>query len=199
MPAPRSGMPNLAASAAGWSARHRRRAILGWLAFVLIAYLVGGAVGQRYLTQAEMGNGESGKAAQIVSDAFPKQASEQVLVQGRLGVRTTSPAFVATVQDLVGRLRQLRYVSNVRSPLLSANRGQISRDGRSALVTFTLAGDESQAQKRVVGPLATVARPSERIRQHASRSSARRARPAPSTSPSATTSARPSSRRCRSR
>jgi uncharacterized membrane protein YdfJ with MMPL/SSD domain len=157
MPAPQSGMPNVAARAAGWSARHRRRAILGWLAFVLIAYVVGGAVGQRHLTNAEMGNGESGKAAQIISDGFPKQASEQVLVQVPAGERIGNPASVTAVQDLVSRLRATRYVSNVRSPLTAAGRGQISRDGRSALVTFTLAGDESKAPKRVVVPLGVVA------------------------------------------
>jgi uncharacterized membrane protein YdfJ with MMPL/SSD domain len=108
MLAPDSGTPNLAARAAGWSARHRRRAILGWLAFVLIAYLVGGAVGQQHLTNAEMGNGASGTATQIIADAFPKQANEQVLVQGRGGVRVASPAFVAAVQDLVTRLSSLR-------------------------------------------------------------------------------------------
>ena len=157
MPAPDSGAPNVAARAAGWSARHRRRAIVGWLAFVLVAFLVGGAVGQQHLTNAEMGNGESGKATQIVSDAFPKQASEQVLVQGRDGIRAGSPTFAATVQDLVARLRALRYVSNVRSPFTVAGRAQISKDGRSALVTFTLAGDEAQAPKRVVAPLGVVA------------------------------------------
>lgn len=157
MPAPESGTPNLAARAAGWSARHRRSAILGWLAFVLIAYLVGGAVGQKYLTNPQMGNGESGTAAKIIADSFPAQMSEQVLVQGRDGVSVTSPAFAAAVQDLVARLQALRYVSNVRSPLTLAGRGQISRDGRSALVTFTLAGSETQAPKRVVVPLGVVA------------------------------------------
>lgn len=41
---------NLAAAADGWSARHRRRAIAGWLAFVVIAYAAGAAIGQKPLT-----------------------------------------------------------------------------------------------------------------------------------------------------
>ena len=157
MPGSQSGGSTVAARAAGWSARQRRRAIVGWLAFVLTAFLVGGAVGQRHLTNAEMGNGESGKATQIVSDAFPKHAVEQVLVQGRPGARISDPSFVATVNDLVSRLRGLRYVSDIRSPLAAAGHGQISRDGRSTLVTFTLAGDEAQAPKRVVAALGVVA------------------------------------------
>jgi RND superfamily putative drug exporter len=50
---------NLAESAAGWSARNRRWAVLGWLAFVVPASVAGALVGQRNLTNAQMGNGES--------------------------------------------------------------------------------------------------------------------------------------------
>src|SRR5579862_4819550 len=53
---------NLAAAAGGWSARHRRRAILGWLAFVVIAFAVGTAVGQRYLTDVQQTNGQAKQA-----------------------------------------------------------------------------------------------------------------------------------------
>ncbi|HET6866635.1 MAG TPA: MMPL family transporter, partial [Solirubrobacteraceae bacterium] len=148
---------NYAAAAGCWSATHRRKAIVGWLAFVLAAFVIGGAIGQRHLTQAEMGNGQSGRALRAYSEAFPKQASEQVLVQGTGRVSIGSPAFTAAVQDLVARLDATRYVSDVRSPLSQANRAQLAHDGRSALVTFQLAGDESQVQQRVDGPLAATA------------------------------------------
>ena len=36
---------NLAARAGRWSAHHRKRAILGWIAFVILATVLGGAVG----------------------------------------------------------------------------------------------------------------------------------------------------------
>ena len=36
---------NLAARAGRWSAQHRRKAILGWLAFVFAAVAIGGAIG----------------------------------------------------------------------------------------------------------------------------------------------------------
>jgi len=47
---------NLAARAGMWSAAHRKTAILGWLAFVLVAVLVGGSVGQQKLAQEDMGD-----------------------------------------------------------------------------------------------------------------------------------------------
>ena len=112
----------------------------------MLAFVIGGAISQRHLTQAEMGNGQSGQALRTYTDAFPKQASEQVLVQGRGSVRVGSPAFAAAVNDLVARLGTVRYVSDVRSPLGRGNRAQISSDGRSALVMFKVAGDEAQVQ-----------------------------------------------------
>ena len=36
---------NLAARAGYWSAKHRKIAIGGWLAFVVIAFVLGGAIG----------------------------------------------------------------------------------------------------------------------------------------------------------
>jgi uncharacterized membrane protein YdfJ with MMPL/SSD domain len=147
---------NLAARAGRWSAQHRRKAIGGWLAFVVLAYLIAGAVGQRHLTNSEMGNGQSGQATRVYAAAFPKQAGEQVLVQSRGPLRFGAPAFEAA-QAVVTRLEAVRYVSDVRSPLTASNRGQISRDRRSALVTFKLAGDDAQAQDRVAAPLAATA------------------------------------------
>jgi uncharacterized membrane protein YdfJ with MMPL/SSD domain len=169
---------NLAGEAGRWSAKHRRKAILGWLAFVVVAFVVGGAVGQRYLTKPEMGNGESAHGLRIYTKAFPNEAGEQVLIQGKGGVRIGSPAFTAAVQEVAGRLQGIPYVSNVRSPLYRENSAQLSGDGRSALVTFALAGDEKQVKTRVDAPLAAVAaaqqaNPSVRIEEFGDASAAK--------------------------
>jgi RND superfamily putative drug exporter len=57
---------NLAARAGRWSAQHRKTAILGWLAFVIVATLLGSSIGQRTLEDAESGNGESQVADRAV-------------------------------------------------------------------------------------------------------------------------------------
>ena len=75
---------NLAARAGRWSAQHRKRAILGWILFVVLATVIGGAVGVNNLADEDMGNGESRTADQAVAAAgFPKETGEQVLVQGK--------------------------------------------------------------------------------------------------------------------
>ena len=151
----RRARANLAAQAAGWSARNRRTAVAGWLAFVAVAYVAGMAIGQRNLTDVEMGNGQSKQATAIYQRGFPYHSNEQVLVQGKGSVGTSSPVFTAAVTDLVARLERLPTVRDVRSPLsVGALR---SRDGRSALVTFNVAGDFNHAQTNVSAALAATA------------------------------------------
>jgi RND superfamily putative drug exporter len=132
---------NIAARAGRWSAQHRKKAIFGWLAFVIVAVFIGGSVGTKTLDDADFGIGESGRADKAVSDHFPDKGSESVLVQSRDGARTSDPRFRAVVDEVVGRLEHTDNVQNVSSPYGRDNAGQLSEDGRSALVTFELPGD----------------------------------------------------------
>jgi uncharacterized membrane protein YdfJ with MMPL/SSD domain len=152
---------NLAAVCGAWSARHRRRAILGWLVFVIGAYLIGTAVGQHNLTDAQMGNGESGRGYTAFQSAFPFHTGEQVIVQAGGASGTDRAAIASAVTELIGRLQQLPTVADIQSPVRVPGAGLSSAlqssDGRSVLVTFDVAGDSNQAQKNVDGPLATTA------------------------------------------
>ena len=148
---------SLAARAGRWSARHRKTAILGWLVFVLATTLIGGSVGQNMLADEDTGNGESRRADRAIAAAdFEKTAAEQVLVQGRGAVRAGDPAFTAAVRDVERRLAALDTVQEVESPLREGNAGQVSKDGRAALVTFEIPGDDEQTEQRVDATLATV-------------------------------------------
>ena len=91
----KSGRRNLAASAGAWSARNRRKAIFAWLVFVVAAYLVGGLIGQRNLTDAQMGNGQSGTALSVFEKAFPYHNGEEVLIQAR---RSSAPDQTAVLR-----------------------------------------------------------------------------------------------------
>jgi len=149
---------NFAARAGRWSAQHRKKAILGWFAFVIIATVLGGLVGTKTLADEDTGNGESKRGDQIVEAAgFPDQTDETVLVQGRNGLKVGDPKFTAAVDDVVSGLEKTKGVANVESPLEPANSDNVSKDGRSVLVTFELPGDEDKAKDEVAAPLATVA------------------------------------------
>ena len=147
---------NLAARAGRWSAAHRKTAIFGWLAFVIVAFVIGGNVGTKTLDEKDLGVGDSGRATKIVDKAFPEVAGEQVFVQSKTQ-KATDPSYRAAVRDIEQRLGANRDVTNIKSPYAKENPGQISPDGHSALVNFEIAGDPDQAQDKVDAVLATTA------------------------------------------
>ena len=74
----------IAARAGRWSARHKKTAILGWLAFVIVALVAGNMAGTKEPSDADSYDGESRAAAKMVDDAgFSEAAGEMVLVQSK--------------------------------------------------------------------------------------------------------------------
>ena len=53
---------NIAARMGRWSAQHRKKAVIGWLAFVVISMIAGTQVGMRMLTSTRGLTGESAVA-----------------------------------------------------------------------------------------------------------------------------------------
>jgi uncharacterized membrane protein YdfJ with MMPL/SSD domain len=140
---------NFAARIGRWSVQHRRKAILGWLAFVFVSLAVGfNLVPQKNLEQGEGMPGESGKAGEVLKGAYPDEAGEQVLVQSKT-LKASDSQFKAAVADVSERLEGTKGVTEVAAP-------QISKDGHSALVTFTLRGKSDTTEKSVVRSLAAV-------------------------------------------
>ena len=151
-----SSRSNFAARAGHWSARHRRIAIGGWLAFVIAAVMLGSAVGVNTLTSEQAGVGEAGHSARVADEAFAQKSEESVIVQSDT-LSASDPRFRAAVADVVERLTVTEGVRAVVSPYDGTPSAAISRDGRSALVSFDLAGDEKQTAELVDRTLAAVA------------------------------------------
>ena len=77
---------NFAARAGRWSAQHRKKAILGWFAFVILATVVGGMVGNKTLADEDTGNGESKRGDQIVrTQASPTRPARRCSCRARTG------------------------------------------------------------------------------------------------------------------
>ncbi|MDQ3739584.1 MAG: MMPL family transporter, partial [Actinomycetota bacterium] len=131
---------SLAARAGSWSARNRKKAIFGWLAFVVVALFVGASAGQKTLTDEEQGTGDSARAEQILTDAFPTGPNEQVLVQGRGEERA------AAIRDVQRTLGQAEGITNIEKP-------KYSEDGRSAVVEFEIVTDDDGKAQEVVAPI----------------------------------------------
>jgi uncharacterized membrane protein YdfJ with MMPL/SSD domain len=149
---------NLASRAARWSAGHRKTAIFGWLAFVVISVVLAGAVGQKTIADEDYGNGSSKVADKAIAAAdFRESAEEQVLVQSTGSLKATGPEFKAAVSDTVSRLENVKGVDRIESPYAEGNSGQLSKDGRSALITFEIPGNDNVTEDRVDSVLAATA------------------------------------------
>ena len=79
--------------------------------------------------------------------------AEIVVVQSR-NVTIAAPAFQATIRDIVRTVAPLRNVNNLHWPHHQANRDEVSRDRRTALVEWDMSGTLKTAEKQI-DPLTT--------------------------------------------
>jgi len=142
------GRRGLASRAAHWSANHRKTAIFGWLGFVLIAFAIGQAAGQKTIFGADNFTGEAGRAEHALEDAGLRPNDEVALVQSKQ-LTIADPEFRAAIQQTADRLTQAKDVVNVKSPL--GGNAPVSVDRHSALVEFQITGDAQEAKDRL-GP-----------------------------------------------
>jgi putative drug exporter of the RND superfamily len=144
---------------AGWSARHRKTAVLGWLLLVAAVF-----VGGQMLPSTNVQSYDAGQAGQAeqtlnrLNVTFPP--AESVLIQSRADGRTyaTDPELRQATRQVVAALRGLPHAAaGIRSPLSSGGASLISASGRSALVTFSLPGNSSNEDQTVAADLNAVA------------------------------------------
>jgi len=144
---------------AGWSARHRKTAVLGWLALVAVIFLGGQGLGIKSLPSYDAG--QSGQAEQTLHRlGVTAPAVEDVLIQARGPGR----AFAAdsqmrrAAQQVVADLDRLPHAAAViRSPLGAGSSALVSASGRSALVTFQVPGPADSQVTAVAPALRAVA------------------------------------------
>ena len=148
--------PGLAARMGRWSAHHRKAAIFGWLAFVVLAFALGIVSGTKQIDPATSGVGESGRVDRILDAGFKQPAAESVLIQSNT-IDVKDPAFTTAIEDVVARVSKLGAVENIRSPLDADNSGQFAADGHGALLEFDIRGDSEDATAKIDPVIAAVA------------------------------------------
>jgi RND superfamily putative drug exporter len=146
----------IAARAARWSAAHRKKAIFGWLAFAIVAFMVGNAAlgGPKQLTDIDQFTGEARDAEQALDDAGLRPTTEVVFLQSE-EFTIDDPEFQAAINDVTSRVAEIKHVENVSSPLDEG--GDVTDDGHTALVNFEVAGESTEVGDRVDPALAAVA------------------------------------------
>jgi len=138
-----------------WSAEHRWKAAGLW--FGLLVILLAAGASSKKLTASGETSGDSAKAERLLErGGFDRPAVEEVLLQVRGGGDIRSPLGRRAANDVMTAVAATNRVVDLRSPFAPGNGGQISGDGRSALVLFSLKGKLDTADKRVKPVLAAV-------------------------------------------
>lgn len=158
--------PGVIAAVAGWSARHRTLAITGWLALVVLAVLSGSfAAGD---SARSVDPGEAGRAQQMVqAQDSGDSIRENVLIRSRDSGKdrrfAADPELREATENLVAELRRAPgAVRDVGSPLEAHGERWTSRDGRSGLVTFEVAGPADQFETHYAAVVKAVEQVQER-------------------------------------
>ena len=132
-----------------------------WAALGVAAFAGGRLLGT--VSQPQYDPGQSGAAERTLHQLHvTSPATESVLVSPRTAAAgqtfAASPRLRQAVAQVVAALRaRPAAAADIRSPDGPGGRSLISRDGRSALVTFTVPGPHAQADATVRADLAAVA------------------------------------------
>src|SRR5262249_10369843 len=143
---------NIAARMGRWSASHWKIAVFGWLAFVVVALMIGMKVGTKNLNDEDYSTGQSHRADLILKQGFPQAdrdpQTEFVLVQSsKLSVNAAG--FRSTINDVVGAVKDNPNIKNLKSPLDPKHPDLVSDDRSTAMVTFDMKGKYDDATKKI--------------------------------------------------
>ena len=162
-PGRRKPRPSFTERVAGWSSRHRKAVVLGWLLLVIAVFVGGQALGSRDLYGYDAG--QAGQAERILNQVAPKQLSAQseaVLIQAKApGATFTSDQSMrqASSQVAAALAAMPGSVQGIQSPLMAGTTGKslVAADGRSVLVTFTIPGTVKDSNQAVAADQRAVA------------------------------------------
>ena len=139
---------SLAARMGRWSAAHRKTAIVGWLAFVIVSFAIGGMTGTKQIDQNDANVGESRMADKIIDEAgfvvddkgeTVRTVEEMVLLQSKT-LTVKDAAFRAAVKDAQTTLAAYPEVTKMRSPLGAGSQGLVSKDRHSVMIQYVPKG-----------------------------------------------------------
>jgi len=143
---PPPARPNATERIAGWSARHRKTAVFGWLLLVAAIFMVGQALGSRNLPAYS--SGQAGQAERVLNQYAPANlnaSTENVLIQATAPGATfaADPAMrQAAAQVAASLAAHPGYAAHIQAP-------RVSKDGHSALITFQVPGNVTNTDQAV--------------------------------------------------
>jgi RND superfamily putative drug exporter len=145
-----------------WSARHRKAAVGAWLAFMIAAFIAGQFATGTPVQQYDPG--QAGRGEQVLTQlGVVTPPSESVLIEARSGERHLAVSTAAEVRTVALEVRDAlaalpQAAADIRAPFTGEGNALVTRNGTAALVTFTVAGPNSDADTTVLTDLAVVSK-----------------------------------------
>src|SRR5712671_6259220 len=130
---------------AGWSVKHRRIVVTGWLVALIGLSVLSQSVGSSYKDSFSLNGTQSFDALNLLQKVAPKASGdrEQIVFAVKQG-KLTDPAVRARVESTLAKVGGLRDVASVGSPYGRNASAQISTSGRIAFANVVLT---EQAEK----------------------------------------------------
>jgi putative drug exporter of the RND superfamily len=133
---PQESRMGIVARLGGWSARHRRITLGGWIVVLIASLGISSAVGSNYSNNFSLKGTESQRAIDLLKRDFPAQSgdSDQIVFHARRG-GVAEAAVRARVTPVLAEISRLPHVSGVISPYAAAGAHAVSGDGQIAFAT----------------------------------------------------------------
>ncbi|MGW1992164.1 MMPL family transporter [Embleya sp. NPDC001921] len=155
----RTDRPSVFERIAGWAHRRRKAALLAWVAVLIAVSGIAMAIGSDYHNDFSLPGTESQQASDTLKRHGATQAGDSVQIVLHDKVPVSTPATRERVERMLGAVRDLPHVAEVRSPYDDVN--AVSRDGLTAYATVTLDGVGTDVPKDAVTGIIDTARAAE--------------------------------------
>ena len=124
--------PGLIARWARFAARRPWRVLGGWLALIVIAGVLSGTVGGKFVDSFKIPGAESQKAVDLLSEKFPSQAGDAATIVVKADAGVNDPSVKSKIDAIIASAQTLPEVVGAASPYDSP--GSISADGKFAII-----------------------------------------------------------------
>jgi putative drug exporter of the RND superfamily len=146
-----------------WSVRHRKTAVVGWLAFVAVAYIIGQSFSGSSVQQYDPG--QAGQAERMMNQLKVVTApAESVLIAARGHTAAFRARAEAEVRQVAGEVERTLAAlphdaaADIHGPSSRGGGGLFSASHLAAMVTFNVGGPNAAADSTVMSDVAAVAR-----------------------------------------
>jgi RND superfamily putative drug exporter len=123
---------------ADWCYRRRRVVVVAWIAALLAAFALAGALGGEYRQDYLQPGSESRAASETLRDKFPQMAGDTVQVVFHSESGVSSPDVRSRSAEVLADVAGSDHVVGVVSPFAPGGAAQISEDGRTAYAAVAL-------------------------------------------------------------